>query len=357
MTRESADNDIIATSQRFFDGVVLPLLERHFPEESQHMACGLFGYGSECLRMDDDLSRDHHWGLRIDALLPDALFRERAAAIRDRISAELPSQFEGIELRHGHVAGAGLAPESLEAFLGRTLGIERAPQSHAEWLDLPEVDIVHVINGEVWHDPSGAFSQVRNTLLDYYPDPVWRRRISHWCRYYSGMGLYALNRALQRGNMAYAHTAFARSIKWALELGFLLNRRYFPYDKWLYPFFKELPDLADAMVPLIDEATADGASWPRRLDILCALSDILDAKMVALGVIPPHPRFVGNESSSYRLLEHAYGAIVQQLPTDVKHHVPCWDQIYMEEFHTGYVDSISLEEWDRVLCLTPTSDS
>ena len=320
------------------------------------MACGLFGYGSECLRMDDDLSRDHHWGLRIDALLPDAIFRERAASIRDTISTELPDQFEGIKLRQGHVEGAGLAPESLEVSYGFTLGIERAPQSHAEWLDLPEVDIVHVINGEVWHDPFGQTEPDPRYAAGLLSRSVWRRRISHWCRYYSGMGLYALSRALQRNNMAYAHTAFARSIKWALELGFLLNRRYFPYDKWLYPFFKELPELADQMVPLIDEATSDGTSWSRRLEILCILSDILDAKMVALGVIPAHPRFVGNESSSYRLLEHAYGAIVQQLPSDVKNHVPCWDQIYLEEFHTGYVDSISLEEWDHVLCLTPAED-
>ncbi len=344
--------DIIATSRRFFTTVVRPLLEEHFPAESQHIACGLFGYGSECLHMDDELSRDHHWGLRIDALLPDEIFRDKAPQIIATISSALPATFEGLELRQGHIEGAGLAPESLEAFLRRTLGITRAPQTHAEWLDLPEVDIVHVTNGEVWYDPSDRFSQIRTTLLDYYPDPVWRRRISHWCRYYSGMGLYALSRALQRNNMPYAHTAFSRSIKWALELGFLLNRRYFPYDKWLYPFFKELPELADDMVPLVDEAVLDSTAWERRLKILELLSDILDAQMVKLGIIPPHPRFVGNESSGYRLLEHAYGAIVQGLPDDVKNHVPCWDQIYLEEFHTGYVASISLEEWDHILCLT-----
>jgi hypothetical protein len=107
------------------------------------------------------------------------------------------------------------------------------------------------------------------------------------------------------------------------------------------------------MVPLIDEAVDDGCSWPRRLEILSLLSDILDNAMVELGLIEPHPRFIGNDSSGYRLLEHTYGAIVQKLPATVKHHVPCWDQIYLEEFHTGYVDSISLEEWDHVLCLTP----
>ena len=109
MERGQTGDDIIATSRRFFSSVVSPLLKTHFPAESQQMACGLFGYGSECLRMDDDLSRDHHWGLRIDALLPDALFHERAASIRDKISAELPNHFEGVELRQGHVEGAGLA--------------------------------------------------------------------------------------------------------------------------------------------------------------------------------------------------------------------------------------------------------
>lgn len=345
--------DIIATSHRFFETIVRPLLEQHFPTESQHMACGLFGYGSECLGMDDELSRDHHWGLRIDALLPDELYREKSQDIIATISSALPATFEGFELRQGHVAGAGLAPESLDGFLRRTLGITHAPATHAEWLDLPEVDIVHVTNGEVWYDPSGRFSQIRDTLQGYYPDPVWRRRISHWCRYYSGMGLYALNRALQRGNMPYAYTAFSRSIKWALELGFLLNRQYFPYDKWLYPFFKELPTLAAEMVPLVDEAVEDATSWPRRLEILSLLSDILDRTMVELGIIAPHPRFVGNESSGYRLLEHAYAEIVQKLPAPAKHHVPCWDQIYLEEFHTGYVDTITIEEWDHILCLTP----
>lgn len=345
---------IVDTSRRFFEQVVQPLIERHEPDAAARMACGVFGYGSEALYRDDELSRDHHWGLRVDMLLPDALHRERGAAILEGIVPELPADFEGFALRDAHVSGHGIAPESLQAFLTRTIGLTAAPQSHAEWLDVPEVDIVHVVNGEVWYDPAGDFSRIRAALLDYYPEPVWLRRIAHWCRYASGMGIYALNRAVLRDNAVYAFTAFARCLKWSIELAFLLERRYFPYDKWLYPFFQELP-IAERMDPLIVEAVKTETSWQRRVELLAGLADVLDEKMVDLGVIPPHPAFAGSETSSYRLLEHAYGAILHRLPEDVRHHVPCWDQIPLEEFHTGYVQSIPIEDWDRILHLTPKS--
>ena len=343
---------IVATSRRFFEQIVQPAMERRFPQAAAQMACGVFGYGSEALYRDDELSRDHHWGLRVDMLLPDAMHRELGGAILEALEPELPESFEGVALRDAHVAGHGIAPESLTAFLTRTIGLDHAPRTHAEWLDVPEVDVVHVVNGEVWHDPAGDFTGVRRSLLQYYPEPVWLRRISHWCRYASGMGIYALNRAVLRQNWPYAFTAFSRALKLSLELAFLLERTYFPYDKWLYPMFRDLPIAAD-MDHLVAEAVRPDTPWPRRVELLGAIADVLDAKMVALGVIPPHPPFQGSATSSYRLLEHAYGAILQRLPEDVRHHVPCWDQVPLEAFHTGYVASLPIETWDEILHLTP----
>lgn len=343
---------IVDTSRGFFREVVLPLMERCFPAVAGQMACGVFGYGSEALYRDDELSRDHHWGLRVDMLLPDALHRQLGAAILARIGRELPAAYGGVALRDAHVEGHGIAPESLQAFLQRTLGLTHAPTTHAEWLDVPEVDIVHVTNGEVWHDPDGAFTAVRAALSAYYPEPVWLRRIAHACRYASGMGIYALNRAVLRDNLVYAFTAFSRCLKWSLELAFLLERTYFPYDKWLYPMFLELP-IAAAMEPLVAAAVGADTTWPRRLELLAGVADVLDEKMVDLGVIPPHPPLAGSATSSYRLLEHAYGAILKRLPADVRRHVPCWDQIPLEEFHTGYVASIPIATWDAILHLRP----
>ena len=51
--------------------------------------------------------------------------------------------------------------------------------------------------------------------------------------------------------------------------------------------------------------------------------------------------------------EYLSGNLDEGLPEDVCNHVPCWDQIPLEEFHTGYVESISTEDWDALLHLTP----
>ncbi|RLT37868.1 MAG: DUF4037 domain-containing protein [Chloroflexi bacterium] len=344
-------DSIIDVSRTFFHQIVLPILQEHFPAETGQTAFGVYGYGSEALGLDDELSRDHHWGLRIDALMPEAIFQQRRAEMMRVLSSRLPTSYLGHSLRAGHLAGAGLAPDSLPAFLRRTVGIDHAPVTAQEWLAIPEEDIIHIVNGEVWHDPAGTFSALRAHFAGYYPEAVRLRRIAHWCRFYSGMGTYALKRAILRDNDFYATTRFSNAIRLGVQLAFLLDKRYFPYDKWLMAWFRRLPRMYGRMGGLVEEAVRLSTGWERKLTILDEISDILDSTLVEDGIIPPHPRFRGSPTSGYRLLEHAYAAIIQQLPTDLKSVVPVWDQIYMERFHSGYVDSVPLDEWDRILNL------
>ena len=343
---------ISVASRALFVEVVLPLLEREMPEVAARTAFGVFGYGSEAYGLDDTYSRDHHWGLRIDALMPEALFAAKRDELLRVVSANLPASFRGHPLRAGHLAGAGLAPDCLPSFLTRTLGIDHPPRSWVEWLQLPEEDIIHVVNGEVWHDPDGQFTAVRAAFAAHYPEPVRRRRIAHWCRYFSGMGTYALKRAILRGNAFYATTRFAVAIRLGIQLAFLLERRFFPYDKWLMRHFAGLPRLYAPLCPLVEEAVELSTGWDRKLTLLDQMADVLDAAMVEDGIIRPHPRFVGTESSGYRILEHAYAELIQSSPDEIKAVVPQWDQIYLEQFHCRYVDGLDLDEWDTILGLS-----
>src|SRR5213593_2778973 len=109
----------------YFHEVVEPLLTRTCPEEARLAACGRFGYGSECLGMDDEVSRDHHWGPRVDILLPEAVHRERGDHLIAVLRERLPRTFRGFPLEAGHVGAPGLALESYESFLSRTIGITR----------------------------------------------------------------------------------------------------------------------------------------------------------------------------------------------------------------------------------------
>ncbi len=342
---------IVAVSRDFFFNIVKPILEGNFPAELEQAAMGVFGHGSEALGLDDELSSDHHWGLRIDALLPEPIFRERAGQIKAVVSANLPDHYRGHPLREAHVAGAGLAPESMEDFLSRTIGIAHAPQTYSEWLAIPEEDIIHVINGEVWHDPTGRFSAVRAVFNGYYPEPVRLRRIAHWCRFFSGMGTYAFNRALLRHNEFYALTRLANALRLGIQLAFLLDKRYFPYDKWLLVYLGRLPRLGAPLLPLVEEAASLATLWPAKLALLHQMADVLDAALVEDGIIAPHPAFKVHPTSGYRLLEHAYAEILQKLPPELVAITPIWDQMYMERFHSEFVARIPLPTWDAMLCL------
>ncbi len=347
---------IIALSREFFFDIVKPILERRFPEETPQAAIGVFGYGSEALGLDDQYSSDHHFGLRIDMVLPDQICQAKCQEIVRVVSEYLPPAYRGHSLREGHVSGAGLAPESLQHYLRRTIGMDHIPQSYQDWLTIPDEEVIHITNGEVWYDPTGRFTAIREAFANHYPEPVRLRRIAHWCRYFSGMGSYALKRAILRDNEYYAATAFGKAIRWGVQLAFMLDRQYFPYDKWIMAFFERLPRLAEPLLPVVNEAVSLSTPWERKLALLNEMADILDGTMVADGIIEPHPKFTGSASSGYRLLEHAYAEIIQKLPEEIKTIVPVWDQIYLEQFHSGYVDSLDLEIWDELLNLTPVDE-
>ncbi|MEM7537360.1 MAG: DUF4037 domain-containing protein [Chloroflexota bacterium] len=347
---------IIDISHEFFDQIVKPILTETYLEEVAQMTFGVFGLGSEALRLDDDYSRDHHWGLRINALMPEAMFTHKREVMLETLNDKLPSTYLGYELGETPVAGSGISPDSLSGFLLRTTGIDHAPETNEEWLNIPEEDIIHVINGEVWHDPSGEFTAVRQKFEAYYPEPVRLRRMAHWCRYYSGMGTYALKRAMLRDNELFANISFVRAIRLGIQLAFMLDKQYAPYDKWLFTFFQRLPRLYDPLGPIVDEAVKLSTSWERKLVLLDQMSDILDATMVADGIIQPHPKFVGNESSGYRLMEHAYKELLAQVSDELKTVIPLWDQVFHEKFVVDYVDGLDTDTWHGLLNLTTATE-
>jgi len=342
---------IIDDSRDFWAEIVLPLLHSHFPDETRHIAAGFFGYGSEVLRLDDQYSTDHHFGLRVNILLPEALKASKGQAIEDGLAAHLPQTWRGRELREGYTRTKGVELASLEHHLRSTIGLDHPPQTLTEWLKIPEEDITHIVAGEVWHDPSGGFTAIRDTLAAYYPEPVRLRRLAHWCRYFSGMGVYALKRALLRDNQLYASTTFARSLRWGVQIAFLLDRRYYPYDKWMTEMFHRLPRMGARLAHIVDEAPRLETPWQRKLDLLHEMSDILDAAMVEDGLIAPHPPYRVSETSGYRLLESAYAELIRQCPTEIHGIVPEWEQVHWEGFHSQFVADVDLTDWRRMLVL------
>ena len=165
------------------------------------------------------------------------------------------------------------------------------------------------------------------------------------------MGTYALRRALLRDNLYYANITFSRALRWGVQLAFLLDKVYCPYDKWTIVYLDRLPRFATSFKPIVAEAVALSTPWERKLALLDTMADLIDEALVADGIIRPHPKFGVSPTSGYRLLEHAYAEIIQQLPADLVAAIPVWDQVHWESFHSRYVAGIDMETWDRLLQL------
>jgi hypothetical protein len=50
-------------AEQYFNRFGAPMIEEKFPEYRSRIAAGLVGDGSECFGFDDEISRDHDWGL------------------------------------------------------------------------------------------------------------------------------------------------------------------------------------------------------------------------------------------------------------------------------------------------------
>jgi hypothetical protein len=160
------------------------------------------------------------------------------------------------------------------AFFRRFTGIDRSPQSPAEWLRIPEPSLATCTNGRVFADPLGEFTRWRQTLLDYYPEDVRLKKIAGLCITAAQTGQYNYARSMRRRGLfsaAYSEVKFCAD---AIELTFLLNRRYAPFYKWLHRAVRDLPLLGRTVHERID-VLLKTAEPQRKEEIMEAVSVLL----------------------------------------------------------------------------------
>lgn len=248
----------LSLARRFFQAS-LPALNEHIPDIMARSAAGLVGEGSECLGVDDHISRDHDWGAAFCLWIPDELL----ASERDRIEsafALLPDTFEGHPVRMMPEARMGrVGPLPLRGFYRRFLGLDRLPAALQEWRTIPEYHLCSCTNGAVFMDSSGEFSAMREGLLRYYPEDIRRKKIAARCMVMAQAGQYNLARALQRGETVTAMLAAARFAEASLSMAFLLNRRFMPFYKWAPRLAQELPILGTATANILKKLAQ--TSW------------------------------------------------------------------------------------------------
>jgi hypothetical protein len=259
--------DGIAVSRSYFEDLIAPLLQESVP--GLRYAAARVGPGSEVLGMDDAISRDHDWGLRLQLFVADA----DRARVSSTLDAHLPAEFRGRPVRFGlsgdPVERLRIDVTSVGEFAEQQLGFDpRGAASVVDWLSLTGQAALEVTCGAVFQDQTGELTGLRDALA-WYPDGIWRYIVaSDWQRLDQELPL--MGRAGGRGDELGSRVIAARLVDIAVHLGFMLSRSWPPYAKWRGSAFGSLAGCAGIATDLA--RALDARRWEDRQ---AALGDAL----------------------------------------------------------------------------------
>jgi hypothetical protein len=271
--------DGVSLAGEYYQDVVGPLLRARWPR-LPHAAARL-GKGSDVLGLDDEISRDHDWGLRLTLLVEGDLVAEVTRYLEER----LPDAYHGLPTRFpmtgDPAARQRVEVSTAEAFVASRLGLDASGvMTSVDWLCLTGQSLLEVTAGRVFADDLGILTRLRQKLA-WYPDDVWRYVVAaDWIRL--GEDLPLLGRAGHRGDDVGSRVIAGRMVNTAMHLAFLVSRRWPPYPKWLGALFTELHVAGDLLPALAAVLTAE--RWPERQDAVAHALGLLHRTQRAVGL-------------------------------------------------------------------------
>ena len=261
-------------SRAFYEEVVAPLIG-----DVEHSA-GLLGWGSDVLGFDTERSTDHGWGPRVRVFV-DGRDVDR---VRSAVELGLPGEFRGWPTRYGwddvpvrsHV---DVGP--LGEWLERQLGYDaRNDLTSIRWLTTPQQLLSEIAYGVVLSDGTGELAPLQRSLA-WYPDDVWRWLLGcQWWRIDQEEPF--VGRTDEVRDELGSRVVAARLARDAMRLGFLLERRYAPYSKWLGSAFARLDCANEVGLALTQMLSAD--DFETRESAWVEASEALARRHNALGL-------------------------------------------------------------------------
>lgn len=215
------------------------MIHDKFPEYEGRIAVGMVGEGSDCFGFDDEISADHDYGLGFCMWLTGEDY--------DKIGDELQEAYEALLIDAGEMHSQSKVPVNtrllsrrgvfeINSFYQETLqekpyngeGIETGVEDR----ELTEPKLAELTNGEIFRDDLGVFTAKRETLLAYYPEKIWRKKLATLLHEFSQYGQSNYARMMTRKDYVTANICRAKTIESAMDIAYVLLRKYAPYYKW-----------------------------------------------------------------------------------------------------------------------------
>ncbi|NLL78858.1 MAG: DUF4125 family protein [Clostridiales bacterium] len=277
----------LALCEAYYETYGREMIHKKFPEYENQIAVGLVGEGSDCFGFDDEISRDHDFGPRFCMWLTDSVY-EKIGEELQREYEHLPKEFMGFEKNPTIQGKDRCRVYRIGEFYEQFLGMTHAPQTIAEWRVIPEENLATAVNGKVFRDDLGEFTKIRTQLLAYYPDTLWRAKLSEHVVKMGQLGQCNYERMCRRQEWVTAEVILGEYMTITMQTVYLLNRTYAPYYKWLHKGMNSLavlPEIMDILNAIVDMPRRD-ERIPMTIEIVASL---ILAQLKEQKLIPEEP--------------------------------------------------------------------
>ena len=249
-------------SKCYYETYGKAMLKEQFPEYADRVAAGLVGHGSECLGFDDMWSKDHDFGPGFCLWLTEEDYEKVGQKMQEAYEA-LPKAFMGYPARNTSKRGGGRVgvlsiPEFYEEFTG-----------NGAWSEMEDEKVAMAVNGEVFDDPVGEVSAIREQLQNGMPFAVWKRRLANAVALTAQAGQYNYGRCKKRNDIVAANLALDEFVREGMRTAYLLNRRYMPYYKWAWRGLENLERLSE-LKPLFEQVLSSEGERESVVEEICA---------------------------------------------------------------------------------------
>ena len=274
----------------FYREAVRPILDAEFA--GLRYSAGRLGGASDVLGFDEETSRDHDWGARVDLFVEESDWGLRDAVIR-AMSERLPLEIRGYPTRfaehddgtlvmaaEGAAVAHGVTVTSVARFFEGYVALDVSrPLELLDWLRIPPQRLRTIASGRLFHDDLGVQS-VRDGL-GWYPHDVWLYLMAcQWRRIDQEEPF--VGRAGDVGDELGSRIVAGRQVVELMRLCFLMEREHAPYFKWFGTAFAGLA-CGSRLAPVFHRVL-DAQSWREREGHLSEAYAVLGEMHNDLGV-------------------------------------------------------------------------
>lgn len=232
-------------SKEFYETHGQPMISSLFPEYEHRIAVGLVGEGSDCFGFDDEISSDHDYEVGFCMWLTGEDYNMIGEQLQKAYDSLISSK-NRLKNRRGVFSINQFYNEILET------SNDYEKNCRLNFEQLKEHQLSTATNGQIFFDPLGVFTKVRENLLEYYPEDLWRKKLAQCIHEFSQYAQSNYSRMMTRNDSVTALLCVGKAIESVLDLLYLLEKRYAPYYKWKKKGLENSP-LALRIFPLLEK--------------------------------------------------------------------------------------------------------